>query len=719
MRLVGAPLENRRDPFETGDHDLEKEREMSRPGFMILCPRKAGISLFALLALLLPSCSGGGGSSSSSSNTGKKGAEDLKILTESLPSGEKGKAYQALIEVSGGLPPYVYTVAEGTLPPGLNIDNSNGLISGTPEKAGRFTVKTAVVDASIPSQKAAKSFEILVTDLGASTMDVTLKATRNQGVAPLAVFFDASGTTSLDVKKPFHHLLFEWDFDDPGSLRPKASGPLAAHVFEKPGTYKVKLTVENPKGEVSRKTLQITVQDPAKVFSGANTICFSNTSDFTGAPKDAKKVQTNDFAYALSFADKGKRLLFKRGDTFLSNRTFYFNPSGPGILGAFGEGKNKDERGIYANDPVIFAPDGNQRKILVFQSSDWRVVNLNFQTPAGSKVWSAVDADRHIDRLTLLRLTTGHFHVSIGLADDIIQARKEKPFDQITIADCHLKDSGINTVYMGGENVAVLGNFLDKSPHSHVFRLSYGKKVVFAHNTFLRSSWNRHLLKIHSRSFPAFGIYTEKILITDNRFYCNSQWPLTLGPQDGLHDERVRDVILQKNLFVVQENSEVILHAAAGDVTFRNNVMVDQMKNGYNFFPVTITRTKIEPEPWGIEIYHNTYYSPGWPHTIVGLVQMENCRDRPVIENNILYSSAKNAGHFRLVNLRNPKFEYTASGNLTGKDPLFTDPARMDFSLKAGSPAVDAGVSVPVMDDFRGESRPKGGAPDAGAYESH
>ncbi len=678
-----------------------------------------GISLFGLLAILLPSCSGGGGSSSSSSNTGKKGEEDLKILTESLPSGEKGKPYQALIEVTGGLPPYLYAVAEGTLPPGLNIDNSNGLISGTPEKAGRFTVKTAVVDASIPSQKATKSFEILVTDVGATTLNISLKATRNQGVAPLAVFFDASGTTSLGEKKPFHHLFYEWDFGDPGSRRPRASGPMAAHVFEKPGTYKVILTVENPKGELSRKTLQITVDDPAKVFAGANTICFSNTSDFTGAPKGAKKVQTNDFAYALSFAGSGKRLLFKRGNTFLSSRTFYFNRSGPGILGAFGTGKGKDERGIYANDPVIFAPDGNERKVLVFQSSDWRVVNLNFQTPAGSKIWSAVDADRHIERLTLLRVTTDHFHVPVGFADDIIQMRKDKPFDQITIADCHLQNSRINTVYMGGENVAVLGNFLDKSPHSHIFRLSYGKKVVFAHNTFLLSSWNRHLLKIHSRPFPTYGVYTEKVLITDNIFYCNSQWPVALGPQDRLHDERVRDVILQKNLFVVRENSQIVLRSAAGDVTFRNNVIVDQMKNGYEFFPVLIARTKIEPEPWGIEIYHNTYYSSGWPHSHVGLVQMENCRDRPIIENNILYSSAKNAGKFRFVDLRDPKLEYTASGNLLGKDPLFADPSKLDFSLKAGSPAVNAGVSVPVMDDFRGESRPKGGAPDAGAYESH
>ncbi len=691
---------------------------MRHPGSFLPCPRKTGLSLLALLACLLPSCSGGGGSSSTSSNTGKKGEEDLKILTEALPSAQKGKPYQAVIEVGGGLPPYTFTVAEGSLPPGLNIDNSNGLISGSPEKAGRFSIPTAVVDASIPAQKATKTYEILVTDVEASTLKVSLKPSRTKGTAPLAVFFDASGTKSLGVDKPFHHLLYKWDFGDPNSRRPGATGPLAAHVFETPGTYKVTLVVKNPKGETSKATRQITVEDPDKIFAGANTICFSNSGDFTGAPKGAKKVQTNDFAYALSFADSGKRLLFKRGDIFLSNRTFYFNKPGPGILGAFGAGKGKDERGIYTNDPVINAPDGSERKIIVFQNSDWRVVNLKFQTPAGSKVWSAVDADRHIDRLTLLRVTTDHFHVPVGLADDVIMARKDRPFDQITIADCHMKDAEINTVYLGGTNVAVLGNFFDDSPNSHIFRLCYGKNVVFARNIFRHSSWRRHLIKIHSRDYAQYGIYTENILISENTFYCNSQWPVTLGPRDGLHDERVRDVILEKNLFVVEKNAQIVLRAAAGDVTFRNNVIVDRMTGGYDFFVVSITRTRIEPDPWGIEIYHNTYFSKGWPHSLVGMAELVNCTDRPLVENNILYSSSAKAGKFHMVYLRNSKLKYEAAGNIVGKDPLFKNPDKLDFSLKPGSPAVNYGIAVPVMDDYREGPRPLGAGPDAGAYES-
>src|SRR4030067_2638800 len=38
---------------------------------------------------------------------------------------------------------------------------------------------------------------------------------RFYGVAPMAVFFDASGTTSTATTRPFHDLEYRWDFGDP------------------------------------------------------------------------------------------------------------------------------------------------------------------------------------------------------------------------------------------------------------------------------------------------------------------------------------------------------------------------------------------------------------------------------------------------------------------------------------------------------------------------
>src|SRR3990172_2937982 len=79
----------------------------------------------------------------------------------------------------------------------------------------------------------------------------SLESARTSGVAPLAVFFDATGTTATGTNHPFHELEYRWDFGDlasgnwrtTGLPKNKAMGPVAAHVFETPGTYPVTLTV--------------------------------------------------------------------------------------------------------------------------------------------------------------------------------------------------------------------------------------------------------------------------------------------------------------------------------------------------------------------------------------------------------------------------------------------------------------------------------------------
>ena len=116
----------------------------------------------------------------------------------------------------------------------------------------------AVADAAAASS--ASTGGACTTTTGATgAIKLSNVASRLAGIAPFSVFFDATGTIAAATKQPFHDLEYRWDFgDEKGSLvsgttwrtgsrdndssRNKATGPVAAHVFEVAGSYTVALT---------------------------------------------------------------------------------------------------------------------------------------------------------------------------------------------------------------------------------------------------------------------------------------------------------------------------------------------------------------------------------------------------------------------------------------------------------------------------------------------
>jgi Putative Ig domain/IPT/TIG domain len=70
------------------------------------------------------------------------------LLFPAPPGGEVGVAYSDQLTVTGGTSPFTWSVSAGTLPPGVTLGASTGLLSGTPTAAGSYSFTVEVTDHS-------------------------------------------------------------------------------------------------------------------------------------------------------------------------------------------------------------------------------------------------------------------------------------------------------------------------------------------------------------------------------------------------------------------------------------------------------------------------------------------------------------------------------------------------------------------------------------------
>jgi hypothetical protein len=91
----------------------------------------------------------------------------LTITTTSLPNGKKGKDYGhnvpnylVYLTATGGTSVYSWSIDPLTLPPGLTLDSSSGLISGIPSVKNTYPLSVTVTDNS--GQTASKNLSIQI-----------------------------------------------------------------------------------------------------------------------------------------------------------------------------------------------------------------------------------------------------------------------------------------------------------------------------------------------------------------------------------------------------------------------------------------------------------------------------------------------------------------------------------------------------------------------------
>jgi hypothetical protein len=624
---------------------------------------------------------------------------------------------------------------------GLSVFLSSCLNSGGSDPAG--TAGSSPASSSVAACAASVG--------GAITVAVT--PSRVLGVAPLAVFFDTTGTSATTTTRPFHDLEYRWDFNDPTSgnwgdrttggngtgtntSRNSARGPVAAHVFETPGTYNVALTVTDGTSTATGCVIPITVQDPDVVFAGANTICIGAVTDPTpgvtpGCPATAAHAMQPDFPTVLStYATTGKRVLLKRGEIWTGSAVGQsILVAGPGIIGAFGAGAA----------PVIRSTSvTNFTSLLRFSgaASDWRIMDLDLDGESDPHR-NGIFINGPASQITLLRLNIHH------VGGGIEATAGAGNLDQNALVDstiAHLNgltvpgsatDHGYGAY---GSRHMVLGNSIsDGVNSSHQVRIHYADRGVFSSNTFTGSSTITEVLTLRAPRFDA-GVSvaylnnatTNKVVLSDNKYVLDGG-PISFKEFTGGCNCKIFDVISERNWYslVPGANTGITLSIAnAADVTIRNEIMDLTDNNVSNNLGIGIgTGGGAEQVPNNINIYNNSIYSPDANPSFRGVALAANVTNIN-IKNNLAYAPNSGGGELIVggtgasgIVKSNNSTDSTGSNQIHNTNPGWTIAGAMPpANFKAGGYAIGGGATapkVPVFSDFFLTSTPA--SPNMGA----
>jgi hypothetical protein len=86
----------------------------------------------------------------------------LSISTTSLPNGTVDTAYKQQLQATGGIPPYAWSIASGSLPSWATQNSSTGTISGVPGSTGLADFKVQIADSETPALTSTQALSIAV-----------------------------------------------------------------------------------------------------------------------------------------------------------------------------------------------------------------------------------------------------------------------------------------------------------------------------------------------------------------------------------------------------------------------------------------------------------------------------------------------------------------------------------------------------------------------------
>jgi uncharacterized repeat protein (TIGR03803 family) len=120
-------------------------------GSATITPTVAGTYTYALTC---------GGRESGFATLTAGNSDKLEVVTSSLDNGTPTQQYSQQLVATGGTPPYTWSISSGTLPGGLTLAASTGIISGVPNNGDLYTFTAEVKDSASNTATASLSINI-------------------------------------------------------------------------------------------------------------------------------------------------------------------------------------------------------------------------------------------------------------------------------------------------------------------------------------------------------------------------------------------------------------------------------------------------------------------------------------------------------------------------------------------------------------------------------
>jgi hypothetical protein len=201
----------------------------------------------------------------------------LQLTTTTLPNGTVGSSYSLALQATGGVVPYGWSLASGSLPTGLTL-STGGVISGTPTASGTFTFSLTVTDSEVPPVTVTSA--IFTVIIAIAPLQLTTSTLANGTVGSVySSTLQATGGTA-----PYIWSLASGSL--PAGLTLSASGAISGTPTAS-GTSSFNVTVtdsEVPPQVVTSGTLTLTIAPVSNSSALAAAYAAYTESNYISAP---------------------------------------------------------------------------------------------------------------------------------------------------------------------------------------------------------------------------------------------------------------------------------------------------------------------------------------------------------------------------------------------------------------------------------------------------